>query len=41
MFDSHCHLHDDRIYDHAEQVIARAEQAGLSGVLLAGVDAAS
>lgn len=41
MFDSHCHLHDERLYAQSAQVIVRAQQAGLSGLLLAGVDAQS
>ncbi len=38
MFDSHCHLHDSRIMALAPDLVARAQQAGLTGVLLAGVD---
>lgn len=38
MFDSHCHLHDDRILAVSDELFARAQQAGLSGLLLAGVD---
>lgn len=38
MFDSHCHLHDDRMRAGAAQAVVRARQAGLSGLLLAGVD---
>lgn len=41
MFDSHCHLHDERLYAEAQEVMVRARQAGLSGLLLAGVDAES
>ena len=38
MFDSHCHLHDERLRGLAEQVVTRAQQAGLTGLLLAGVE---
>jgi len=38
MFDSHCHLHDDRVRADAAHAVVRAQQAGLSGLLLAGVD---
>ena len=37
MFDSHCHLHDDRIGANAPAMIARARAAGVTGFLLAGV----
>ncbi len=37
MFDSHCHLHDRRIED-ADELLRRARVAGVTGVLLAGVD---
>lgn len=36
MFDSHCHLHDDRVTDHQRQ-IDDARRAGVRGFLLAGV----
>lgn len=38
MFDSHCHLHDDRSFALAPDMIARAQQVGLRGLVLAGVD---
>ncbi len=38
MFDSHCHLHDERLRGITSQVVERAQQAGLHGLLLAGVD---
>lgn len=38
MFDSHCHLHDQRLRDITAQAVARAEQTGIRGLLLAGVD---
>jgi TatD DNase family protein len=37
MFDSHCHLHDDRIGVKAEELLVRARAAGVTGFLLAGV----
>jgi TatD DNase family protein len=37
MFDSHCHLHDERIGARAPELIARARAAGVTGFLLAGV----
>ncbi len=37
MFDSHCHLHDSRVADPAAQ-IQRAREAGVTGMLLAGVE---
>lgn len=39
MYDSHCHLHDARVDDPAAE-IARARAAGVTGMLLAGVDPA-
>jgi TatD DNase family protein len=38
MFDSHCHLHSDRVGALAGELIARARAAGVHGFLLAGVD---
>ena len=37
MFDTHCHLHDPRVADPANAV-ARARAAGVTKMLLAGVD---
>lgn len=37
MFDSHCHLHDQRLAAQQSQVIERAKTQGVTGVLLAGV----
>jgi TatD DNase family protein len=39
MFDAHCHLHDVRVVGRAGELVARARAAGVTGVLLAGVDA--
>jgi TatD DNase family protein len=38
VFDSHCHLHDARIAADAPSLIERARAAGVSRMLLAGVD---
>lgn len=38
MFDSHCHLHDERLRGITSQVVDRAQHAGLHGLLLAGVE---
>ncbi len=38
MFDSHCHLHDFRIATIASEMLERAQQVGVSGLVLAGVD---
>ncbi|MFO0577912.1 MAG: TatD family hydrolase [Polyangia bacterium] len=38
MFDSHCHLHDDRMREVRTAAIERAAAAGVRAVLLAGVD---
>ncbi|HEX2241168.1 MAG TPA: TatD family hydrolase [Actinomycetota bacterium] len=35
-FDTHCHLYD--LSEDAEEAIARAEQAGLEGIVVLGVD---
>ena len=40
LFDSHCHLHDDRMAAGRVPAMARARAAGVTGWLLAGVDAA-
>ena len=38
LFDSHCHL-DDRIYDKDfKDVLSRADNAGVSGIMIVGVD---
>jgi TatD DNase family protein len=37
MFDSHCHLHDDRIRGDCATLLADARQSGVRGFLLAGV----
>jgi len=38
LFDSHCHL-DDRIYDKDfKDVLSRANNAGVSGIMIVGVD---
>jgi len=38
LFDSHCHL-DDRIYDKDfKDVLSRAKNAGVSGIMIVGVD---
>jgi TatD DNase family protein len=37
MFDSHCHLHDDRIVADANTLLASARARGVRGFLLAGV----
>lgn len=38
MFDSHCHLHDERMAPCWEDALRRARAAGVRGMLLAGVD---
>jgi TatD DNase family protein len=40
MFDSHCHLTDDRFADDVDDVIARAWDAGLVGIVTVASDAA-
>lgn len=40
MFDSHCHLHDDRMAAVRDAALQRARRAGIRGFLLAGVDPA-
>jgi TatD DNase family protein len=37
VFDTHCHLHDDRLYPDQAEAMARARAAGVRRVLLAGV----
>lgn len=37
MFDSHCHLHDERLLGQADAAMARARAAGVSKIMLAGV----
>jgi TatD DNase family protein len=39
MFDAHCHLHDHRVVGRADELVARARAAGVTGLLLAGVEA--
>jgi TatD DNase family protein len=39
VYDSHCHLDHSRFDDDRDAVIARARAAGVTGMLLAGVDA--
>jgi TatD DNase family protein len=38
VFDTHCHLHDERLLAEAPKLIARARAAGVDRLLLAGVD---
>jgi TatD DNase family protein len=38
VFDSHCHLHDERVGDAAHSQLERARAAGVRGFLLAGVE---
>ncbi|MCB9641627.1 MAG: TatD family hydrolase [Myxococcales bacterium] len=38
MFDAHCHLDDPRLDTSREQILQRAWDAGLEGMILAGVD---
>ena len=38
MYDTHCHLHDARLVDDAAAAIARATAAGVTTMMLAGVD---
>jgi TatD DNase family protein len=40
LFDSHCHLTDERFRDDVDAVIARAWQAGLEGIVTIASDAA-
>lgn len=41
MFDSHCHLDDDQYVTDLDQVLGRAREAGLSGVLIPATQLAS
>jgi TatD DNase family protein len=41
LFDTHCHLQDEAFADDVTDVIERAEQAGLVGMVVCGYDAAS
>jgi len=36
--DSHCHLSDERVMDRLDDVVSRAQQAGVSRVMIGGVD---
>jgi TatD DNase family protein len=38
VYDSHCHLHDERLLAEAPEVVARARAAGVTRMLLAGVE---
>ncbi len=38
MIDTHCHLHDPKFDDDREEVVARANDAGLSAMLTVGED---
>lgn len=38
LFDSHCHLNDDKLYPHAAQIIAEAEARGVTRMLCIGYD---
>jgi TatD DNase family protein len=38
VYDSHCHLHDERLLCEAADVVARARAAGIERMLLAGVE---
>ncbi len=41
MIDAHCHLDDERFARDLDAVIARAQEAGVTAILTAGVDVAS
>ena len=41
LFDSHCHLNDENLYDHIDQVIEDAEKTGVNKFLVVGYDKAS
>ncbi|MCL6626435.1 TatD family hydrolase [Alicyclobacillus shizuokensis] len=41
LFDSHCHLFDDRFRDDLDAVLKRARQAGVTGFVVPGVDLAT
>ena len=38
LFDTHAHLNDDRLYSQADQVVERARQAGVRGIVNVGYD---
>jgi len=38
LFDTHAHLNDDRLYSQAEQVVERARQTGVRGIVNVGYD---
>ena len=37
--DSHCHLSDERVVDRAEGLVLRAQEAGVTRVMIGGLDA--
>ena len=41
LFDSHCHLNDENLYDHIDQVISDAKKTGVTKFLVVGYDRAS
>ena len=38
IFDSHCHLNDEQLYSRIDEVILRAQQAGVTKMLVVGWD---
>lgn len=38
LFDSHCHLNDENLYDHIDQVIEDAKKTGVNKFLVVGYD---
>ena len=38
IFDSHCHLNDENLYDHIDQVIEDAKKTGVAKFLVVGYD---
>lgn len=38
IFDTHCHLNDDQLYDRIDEVILKAQQAGVKKILVVGWD---
>ena len=38
LFDSHCHLNDEAFQDDLDEVVSRAQEAGLKAVLVLGYD---